>query len=37
MKKKKFLEYKHHQVLIGLLEQRDSGWVRTNKELEEMA
>ena len=37
MKRKKFLEYKHHKILMGLLEQRDPGWVKTNKELEERA
>ena len=37
MKRKKFLEYKHHKVLMELLEQKDPGWVEINKELQEKA
>ena len=35
MKRKKFLEYKHHKILMGLREERDPEWIKTNKELEE--
>jgi hypothetical protein len=35
MKRKKFLEYRHLKILIGLREERYPEWAKTNKELEE--
>ena len=37
MERKKFLEYKHHKILMGLREERDPEGIKTNKELEERA
>lgn len=37
MKRKEFLEYKHHKFQMESREQADPGWVKTSKKLEEKA